>query len=150
MELEQGKGLGGSTLINYCVWARGQPGEFDCWNDTYGCSGWGSNDVRPYFEEIEKEMMAASRSSMLTNHSFPFFSETQSFIKSAEMCGVGNMVVGSHYNNWPTPPTNVGPCGPTQFSADCHKARRLDAFNVLIEPILSERLNKNCNFKVTK
>lgn len=29
MELEQGKTLGGSTCLNYMVWVRGQPGEFD-------------------------------------------------------------------------------------------------------------------------
>ena len=150
MELEQGKSLGGSTLINYCVWARGQPGDFDCWDSIHGCSGWGSNDVEPYFEDIEKELTAATRSLNMNEHAFPFFSETQAFIKSAQMCGVGNLEMGLDYNNWPTPPTNVGVCGPTQFSADCRKARRLNAFNSLIEPILSKQLNEKCNFKVTR
>ena len=150
MELEQGKSLGGSTLLNYCVWVRGQPEDFDSWKTLYGCSGWGSNDVQPQFEAIEKELMTTASSSKLTEHTFPFFSETQAFIKSAQICGVGSEKIGVDYNKWPTPPTESGTCGETQFSADCRKSRRLDAFNVLIEPILSKQLNKKLHSQVIK
>ncbi|ACL58660.1 GMC family oxidoreductase [Methylobacterium nodulans] len=48
----RGKGLGGSTLINGMIYVRGQPQDFDHWAQA-GCTGWGFEDVLPYFRRIE-------------------------------------------------------------------------------------------------
>lgn len=48
----RGKGLGGSTLINGMIYVRGQPEDYDEWRDA-GASGWGWDDVAPYFTRLE-------------------------------------------------------------------------------------------------
>jgi choline dehydrogenase len=50
--LVRGKVLGGSSSVNGNVFVRGDPAEFDNWA-SMGCTGWGWNDLLPYFEEIE-------------------------------------------------------------------------------------------------
>ena len=48
----RGKGLGGSTLINGMIYVRGQRQDYDGWAQR-GCTGWGFDDVLPYFEKLE-------------------------------------------------------------------------------------------------
>jgi choline dehydrogenase len=48
----RGKIVGGSSSINALVYYRGLPTDFDDWRDQ-GATGWGWNDVRPYFERTE-------------------------------------------------------------------------------------------------
>lgn len=48
----RGRGLGGSTLINGMIYVRGQPGDFDAWEQG-GARGWGAAAVEPYFRKLE-------------------------------------------------------------------------------------------------
>ena len=48
----RGKMLGGSSGINYMVYVRGHPGDFDSWAEG-GATGWGYADVLPYFCKSE-------------------------------------------------------------------------------------------------
>ena len=49
----QGKVLGGGSSINGMVYVRGQASEYDDWVRK-GCTGWGYDDVLPYFKKIER------------------------------------------------------------------------------------------------
>ena len=49
----RGRVLGGSSSINGNVYVRGDPAEFDSWKDM-GLSGWGWNDMLPYFKKMER------------------------------------------------------------------------------------------------
>ncbi|XP_033740721.1 glucose dehydrogenase [FAD, quinone]-like isoform X2 [Pecten maximus] len=48
----QGKGLGGSTLLNGLVYIRGSRHDYDTWAAN-GCEGWSYDEVLPYFLKTE-------------------------------------------------------------------------------------------------
>ena len=52
MPVPRGKMLGGSSSINYMMYVRGHPGDFDSWA-AGGATGWSYNDVLPYFLKSE-------------------------------------------------------------------------------------------------
>jgi len=49
----RGKILGGSSNLNYMIYMRGQPGDFNHWGRKYGCKGWNWEDVLPYYMKSE-------------------------------------------------------------------------------------------------
>jgi choline dehydrogenase len=49
----RGRVLGGSSSINGNVYVRGDPEEFDSWQDA-GLPGWGWADMLPYFKRMER------------------------------------------------------------------------------------------------
>src|SRR6266404_6461547 len=50
----QGYGLGGGSNVNGMGADRGQPADYDEWRDL-GASGWGWQDVLPYFKKLERD-----------------------------------------------------------------------------------------------
>ena len=48
----RGKMLGGSSSINYMMYVRGHPGDFDAWAQA-GATGWSYDEVLPYFRKSE-------------------------------------------------------------------------------------------------
>lgn len=50
--LNRGKGLGGSSAINWGMYVRGNRGDFDGWAQM-GNSGWSYDEVLPYFKRSE-------------------------------------------------------------------------------------------------
>jgi len=48
----RGKVLGGSSSINGLVYVRGQAEDYELWRQM-GCTGWGYDDVLPYFRRAE-------------------------------------------------------------------------------------------------
>lgn len=54
----RGKTLGGSSSINAMLYVRGQPDDFNRWQQL-GCSGWGFADVLPYFKRAEDQERGA-------------------------------------------------------------------------------------------
>ena len=50
--IPRGKVLGGSSSINGLVYVRGNPHDFDRWEEE-GAAGWGYRNVLPYFRRAE-------------------------------------------------------------------------------------------------
>lgn len=53
----RGRGLGGSSAINGMIYMRGHPLDYDEWRQM-GLSGWGWDDVLPYFKRLERHHRA--------------------------------------------------------------------------------------------
>jgi choline dehydrogenase len=53
MPVPRGKMLGGSSGINYMVFVRGHPGDYDNWAHL-GAEGWGYDQVLPCFKRMEE------------------------------------------------------------------------------------------------
>ncbi|GBG33488.1 Choline dehydrogenase, mitochondrial [Hondaea fermentalgiana] len=49
----RGKGLGGSSSINYMVYVRGDPRNYDQYANEFGCEGWSYEECLPYFKKSE-------------------------------------------------------------------------------------------------
>jgi len=54
----RGKVIGGSSSINAMIYMRGQAADYDHWRQL-GLTGWGWNDVLPYFKKHENHFMGA-------------------------------------------------------------------------------------------
>lgn len=54
----RGKVLGGGTMLNFMLYVRGHPGDYDEW-EALGNDGWGFRDVLPYFRKGEDYSVAA-------------------------------------------------------------------------------------------
>ena len=57
--INQGRILGGSTAINALMWVRGNRRNFDEWR-SLGATGWGYDDLLPYFKKAEDYAGGAS------------------------------------------------------------------------------------------
>ena len=55
----RGKVIGGSSAINAMIYMRGQAADYDHWRQL-GLSGWGWNDVLPYFKKHEDHFLGTS------------------------------------------------------------------------------------------
>ena len=55
----RGKVLGGSSSINAMIYIRGNRHDFQAWRDEHGCSGWGYEDLMPYFRRAEDNSRGA-------------------------------------------------------------------------------------------
>jgi choline dehydrogenase len=49
----RGKGLGGSSSLNYMAYVRGNRADFDGWAELHGAHGWSFDDVLPLFKRSE-------------------------------------------------------------------------------------------------
>jgi len=93
----RGKMLGGSSGINYMMYVRGNPGDFDAWAEG-GATGWSYAEVLPYFKKSEG--LAPSRDIMVDEAAHntggplgvsvrdPILPAAQQFVEAAVAAGI--------------------------------------------------------------
>ena len=52
IDCSRGKGLGGSTAINFCIWTRGSKNDYEKWAEIVGCDDWRWNNVLERFKTV--------------------------------------------------------------------------------------------------
>jgi choline dehydrogenase len=88
----RGKGLGGSSAMNAMLYVRGRPLDYDLW-EAQGATGWGWQDVRPYFLRSEDNVRGdsehhATGGPLRVEEERSPRGLTASFLKSAEATGI--------------------------------------------------------------
>lgn len=88
----RGKVIGGSSSINAMVYIRGQQKDFDEW-EAQGNTGWGWNDVLPYFKKSEQNSAGGDQYRgdkgplYVSDMSHDLHPICQNFVKAGEECG---------------------------------------------------------------
>ncbi|XP_034247857.1 glucose dehydrogenase [FAD, quinone]-like isoform X1 [Thrips palmi] len=63
----RGKVMGGSSVLNYMIYNRGHPNDYDNW-ERMGSEGWAFKDVLPYFKKLENMMVPELRGDSRWHH----------------------------------------------------------------------------------
>jgi choline dehydrogenase len=97
MRTPRGKMLGGSSGINYMVWVRGHPQDFDHWAEL-GAKGWSYEDVLPAFKRMEDLVPSNEITIDQDAHGTggpvgvavrsPMIPATRQFVEAAEAAGI--------------------------------------------------------------
>ena len=91
----RGKVLGGSSAINLMIYIRGNPRDYDRWQEL-GNPGWSYKDVLPYFKKSEQQQRGASEfhgadGELSVTHLIAPTAISERYIDAA-------MALGYHYN----------------------------------------------------
>ncbi|WP_310963179.1 GMC family oxidoreductase [Nocardioides terrisoli] len=125
------KALGGCSAMNAMIYIRGNRADYDAWRDEYGATGWGYDDVLPYFVRAE----ANSRfGAPFHGQSGPLHVEdrrwthelTQLWVDSAVGAGLKR---NDDFNGAEQEGAGI-------YQVTCHKGRRWSTYHGYLEPNL--------------
>uniref|UniRef100_A0AAG5CRQ2 Glucose-methanol-choline oxidoreductase N-terminal domain-containing protein n=1 Tax=Anopheles atroparvus TaxID=41427 RepID=A0AAG5CRQ2_ANOAO len=127
----RGKGLGGSTLINYMMYVRGNRYDYDQWAAA-GNDGWSYDEILPYFIRSEKSYLGETASDYhgtggnLDVRHLPYRTRlAQLFVDSWKELGLDVV----DYNG-------ESQIGVSYIQSNVRGGRRLTAYTAFLEPIL--------------
>ncbi len=143
MPVPRGKMLGGSSGINYMAYVRGHPGDFDAWAEA-GATGWGYDDVLPYF--IKSEDLAPSNEISVDQEAHgiggplgvsvrsPVIPASRDFVSAAEASGIPR----GDYNGR----DRGGPAGVASlFQTTTRRGMRSSTYHAFLEGAVEARPN---------
>lgn len=135
----RGKCLGGSSAINAMVYTRGSRHDYNAWEQA-GCTGWGYNDVLPYFKKSENNVRGESEyhggdgplhvSELLSPRSI-----SEEFIKAGEAHGLTR---NNDFNG--AKQDGVGPYQVTHFHGE-KQGQRCSTAAAFLHPFEQQRDN---------
>ena len=128
----RGKALGGSSVINYMIYNRGNAQDFNRWAAA-GNTGWSFRDVLPYFKKSEHSTVANYRNSpyhnqngLLNVEDVPYKTTLVDAFMSATQ-SLGQKVVDYNSGNQ---------LGVSRMQATTLRGQRHSAYRAFLEPIL--------------
>lgn len=139
----RGKMLGGSSGINYMVFVRGHPGDFDNWANL-GAAGWSYQDVLPCFKRME-EMAETNEASIDRDKRgnagpvgvairSPVIPASRDFVKAAAAAGLAE---GDYNGSGRHNPGGVS----SLVQTNTRKGKRSSTFHAYIEDAAERRPN---------
>lgn len=143
----RGKALGGSSVINYMIYNRGNRNDYDRWAQA-GNTGWSWSDVLPYFKKSERSTLHNLRNSKHHNQHGLLSVEynrmrtvlAEGFVEASKYLGQREI----DYNSGDQ-------LGVSYLQANTLRGQRHSAYRAFIEPILSRKnLHIMVNTRATK
>lgn len=143
MPVPRGKMLGGSSGINYMVYVRGHPGDFDGWVER-GATGWSYDEVLPYFRKIENFAPSNEINTDRDAHGAggplsvsvrsPVIPASRAFVEAAGKVGIPR----GDYNGR----NRGGPAGVASLMhTNTHKGKRSSTYHAFLEGTAENRRN---------
>ena len=137
----RGKVIGGSSSINAMIYMRGQAADYDHWRQ-FGLTGWGYDDVLPYFRKHESHFLGESAAHATGGEwrieaprvHWPILDD---FCAAAEQAGIKRI---PDFNTG----DNEGSCA---FHVNQKRGRRWSAARGFLKPVLNRgnlRLETGC------
>lgn len=130
----RGKVVGGSSAINAMVYMRGQAADYDGWRQ-FGLSGWGWDDVLPYFLKHEDHIgpgesgLHRSGGEWRVEHPRVRWAILDAIREAAAEAGIAKI---DDFNTGDNE-------GSSYFQVNQRRGRRLSAFNAFLRPVLDAR-----------
>ncbi|XP_039276822.1 glucose dehydrogenase [FAD, quinone]-like [Nilaparvata lugens] len=128
----RGKGIGGTSLINYMIYTRGNPADYDSYAAD-GNYGWSYKDVLPYFIKSEQNNVEEYKESPFHNRKGYLTVERVNYkTPLVDIFLKAGVEVGAEIGDYTAP--NVRPIF-SRIQATVKKGRRVSAAKAYLEPI---------------
>ena len=126
------RGLGGCSSMNAMIYIRGNRADYDEWRDEYGATGWGYDDVLPYFRKGEGNTRL--RNSFHGNDG-PLHVEDRRYTHELSRAFVDSAVAAGHKE---TDDFNGAEQeGAGLYQVTCRKGRRWSVADAYVRPAMS-------------
>jgi choline dehydrogenase len=129
------KALGGCSSMNAMIYIRGNRADYDRWRDEFGATGWGYDDVLPYFVRAEHN---SRLNGPLHGTAGPQYVEDRRYTHELSRAWVDSAVA------WGLKPNDdfngAGQEGAGAYQVTCHNGRRWSTADGYLRPAM-ERAN---------
>ncbi|KAK9872003.1 hypothetical protein WA026_015249 [Henosepilachna vigintioctopunctata] len=130
MHWPRGKALGGTSTINYMIYTRGNPVDYDNWAAA-GNPGWSYEEVLPYFMKSERARLAVADNDI---HNYNGYLGVEDIYKSRLLDAFieGGAEMGLPYIDYNSPKV---PFGTSRIQATVKNGRRHSAASAFLKPV---------------
>ncbi len=125
------KGLGGCSSMNAMIYMRGNRADYDGWRDAHGATGWGYEDVLPYFVRAESNSRLGAP---FHGQDGPLHVEDRGFTHPLTEAWVASAVASGFAANDDF--NGAEQEGAGLYQVTCHRGRRWSVAAGYLEPVL--------------
>ncbi len=125
------KALGGCSSMNAMIYIRGNRADYDTWRDQHGATGWGYDDVLPYFVRAEHN---ARLGAPYHGQDGPLHVEDRRYTHPLSRAWVESAVAAGFKPNDDF--NGADQEGAGQYQVTCHRGRRWSVDRAYLQPAL--------------
>jgi 5-(hydroxymethyl)furfural/furfural oxidase len=132
----RGRGMGGSSSVNAMIAIRGVTEAFDTWRAA-GCTGWGADDVLPYFCKLEADQLYGNQPYHGSTGPIPVYRAPRAEWGRVERA-VADAAVAAGYP-WNDDLNAPGRSGVSTYPVNSRDSRRVSTNDAYLEPARARR-----------